>query len=500
MSMDEYERELIEDTNRYLEHLGDVRIKYAQYPRALKFKLTRSQPQTYTSEAVAGVFEMDKDNPHLNVDLSSLDIAIVLLRFLQSYVREDHRVCLGALKGEAPANEAQAKDEEEYPLLRLIWADFDYPGPELRRKLIADSAVRRLVFQHLLMRKTAGSPPTFLEITENKDMYQRFWSRPPFLLFHNQMIHRESVEEDWVVEDFDSVPCLTILAEQSKVEWDCKGDLGTLIGSKFGYHEVPGTESEYIRQTGGAAVMRVHMKPSEKSRKKWEDMREIQFNQCIMGKAIRDNTPGTVPIFVPVKMTLVATVHIPRQGSGGLRLYLPTFEQVHLSPAMAKHNNDSVRMGDVDEGEWMLYYVPAPDFRFDDEYPEITPRQRFAHSLDDQRPVAEWHRQNPGAEECETLPKDIMLLLGDSREGEQGTPAGPDQAPIAGATSVAPSSVQNTTATASPGTAGPSSGPPPNAPVAPKGMLQVGYGHTRGGHGGHGSSRVRPRRRNQGKK
>ncbi|KAK9422954.1 hypothetical protein SUNI508_04621 [Seiridium unicorne] len=430
MSINKNERELIEETNQYLEHLGDVRVKYAQYPRTLQFQLTRSHPQKYTSEAVAGPFEMNKDDPHLNIDLSSLDIAIVLLRFLQSYVREDHRVYPGALNGEAPANEAQAKDEEEYPLLRLIWADFDYPGPELRRKLIADSAVRRLVFHQLLMRETAGLPPTFLEITENKDMYQRFWSRPPFLLFHNQMIHRGSVEEDWVVEDFDSVPCLTILAEQSKVELDCKGDLATLIGSKFGYHEVQGTGSEYIRPTGGAALMR---------------------------------------------MTLVATVHIPRQGSEGLRLYLPTFEQVHLSPAMAKYGNDSVRMGDAGEGEWMLYYVPAPEFRFNDEYPEITPRQRLAHSLDDQRPLAEWHRQNLGAEHCEKIPDDIgRLLLGDAWEGKQGTPAGPDQAPTADPTSVTPStaqpsSSQTTTAhVSSSGTAGSSSGPPPNAPVAPK--------------------------------
>lgn len=312
----------LEKIRERLQACGDMRLKYSGLPLSTSFMLMRAHPQKHSAKAAAHGLGIDrKENEDiLDVDMTSIDIASILLKYLHAFLA---RTCLTSPDA---CEEGNSTDEFEWPFLRYIFVDLDQATgtqEDKDRKANALQAVRVNIAKHM---GAAKSKPrlSFLQVTENQHVWERFWTRPQFLLIPEMLITRE--EGKWYIDQYKP---LWHLARLSKIVWDCERDLGELVSSKFGFKEDPEDPSFVtVKQTGDAAILRVHMKPSYECRRTWEYVREFQFDQFLLvetgsaaGSGLGGGGRGREGKRVPWKMTLIASVHIPKEGRETLRLY-----------------------------------------------------------------------------------------------------------------------------------------------------------------------------------
>lgn len=465
--------EMLDQAAYHIKNMGDIRATYGSQPLSRNYMLTYEFPAAYRPEEASFGIEKkqmraDEAREKFGFHTAGFDTALVVLRYLQHFIVSDYHEYPHE-QGPGPAiDPEQAEAEEAHPILRMIWADSDHQGDkgvETYKSIeVSQMATRYLIFK--LMQEQHGKDEfSFLEIMENEEMHSHFWSKTPYLLFNPEVPYRVGPNGKWTVIKVDPAQ----LAAQSKLEWDCNGSLGDLVTSLFGFKDYSEGPSDFrcVKRTGDAAILRVHMKPSDGRRARWETVREFSFQQFSHRNVVEVNETFMEGVTSKVTVTLVAAVHMPQEGVERVRLYGVDGTQMHMTEGMVRYaiedgQEDVIRMGDPNEGQWMLYYIKAPDFRFKRDWPETA--RRLKPILDDENYI----RKGDG--QLGTLDDEIVRYAAEHDEASE-----------------CPWERQRDRA-----------GPPLNAPTGPRSMV-IGappmLGRGRGGRfGGPSSLSLQPRR------
>ncbi|KAK8012248.1 hypothetical protein PG991_009623 [Apiospora marii] len=188
---------------------------------------------------------------------------------------------------------------------------------------------------------------------ESDLMRQVLWKRFPFLLrapFYRKRL-ADSPHLPWDRYNADD-RTRRDSALGSLIEWDGVRNLQAIIRKKFGIVRRKSGKFEFMYETNQTSVVRMWYKPTAGARKTFQQLKRLQFKTCQFESAAGK-----------MKLVLAAIVHFRRPDGRGdvLRLYdHDDGEQVHVPEDMAYLEDDDWRMGDENEGEYMLYYVPAP--------------------------------------------------------------------------------------------------------------------------------------------
>lgn len=265
------------------------------------------------------------------------------------------------------------KQEREYPLLRAMWCNLNHSEPQRINKMRQGSVVRWLVMRQLC-RTHESTPETlaFMEVMESESMCRLLWSRNSYHLRDSWPLRKDS-NGDWDHVEGDAG---ALAAEELVHLRDDNEDLGELVEQYFGeftwdYGDGEVKQKVFFASTNG--LVRVHYTPTSSHKHTYASLRRFKMHILNLLKK-----PGTTKEVLEkeVEYTLVAVVHTPKAGELGVRVYELNGHPLQLGPGV-EHLSHGWRIGDKDEGHYMLYYKQAVEVdQTGDEFPEALPRAK----------------------------------------------------------------------------------------------------------------------------
>ncbi|KAK7916801.1 hypothetical protein PG985_010409 [Apiospora marii] len=356
-----------------LQHLPDIRDK--DIPRQ-DHLLLRSHPAKYSAGVVREQASENESNEPVDEDMRAIDLSIVLGRYLLAYVHPNFRQYPDP---DSPDPELRqvADHEKNCLLVQLMFTNYLEASGEMARQ--AQSLLRwcaaRQMAKSLQVDRVADLG--FRTVMESPLMQKAFWGRPPFLFTGPFHYYSQSgdpsfkrVEASGQYRDELSLDSLT--------KWDGKSELATILQPKVGY--LRQGRHEFITFTNHMAVVRVWYTPGPGDpRKTFAQLKTLELPTYRS-----ENRPnGKVGFLIGTeKLVLAAVVHFGRKDGKGdvLRMYGRDGEQIRVDEDLAYLEDDEWRIGDPDEGEYMLYYVPAPIYPFAPTV-ELVPRTHPAFDV-----------------------------------------------------------------------------------------------------------------------
>ncbi|KAK8137382.1 hypothetical protein PG984_005322 [Apiospora sp. TS-2023a] len=344
-----------------LQYLPDIRKAHADNDMLQSQLLMRSHPVNYDADIVRRQLSRDGSNPKVAEDMRAIDLSLVLGRHLLAYVKPEHRQHPNSQSPD-PELRQMAKDEDRCLLVQLMWKDYEPrhnnpnsgPKPTEAQSLLRWCAARQIA-KYLEYDRVEDL--RFLVIMESGLMRQVLWARTSFLLRAPSYLTRlaDSPHLPWNRCDADD-RTLRYLALDSLIEWDGVQKLQAIFSKRFGRFKKTfknGKKRDDRKyETNQMSVMRIRYKPTAGARKTFKQLRRLQLTTYRFESAAGK-----------IQLALAAVVHFRRPNGKGdtLRMYdHDDGEQVHVREELAYLENDDWRIGDEDEGEYMLYYVPAP--------------------------------------------------------------------------------------------------------------------------------------------
>ncbi|KAK7952880.1 hypothetical protein PG988_013574 [Apiospora saccharicola] len=344
-----------------LQYLPDIRKAHADNNMLQSQLLMRSHPDKYDAEIVRRQLSRDGSNQKVAEDMRAIDLSLVLGRHLLAYVKPEFRQHPNPQSPD-PELRQMAKDEDRCLLVQLMWKDYEPrhnspnsgPKPTEAQSLLRWCAARQIA-KYLEYDRVEDL--RFLVIMESGLMRQVLWVRNSFLLRAPSYLTRlaDSPHLPWNRCDADD-RTRRYLALNSLIEWDGVQRLQAIFSKRFGKFSKTfkngKRRDDQKYETNHTSVVRMWYKPTARARKTFTQLKKLQFKTYHFEAA-----PGKM------KLVLAAIVHFRRPNGRGdaLRMYNhDDGEQVHVQEDMAYLEDDGWRMGDEDEGEYMLYYVPAP--------------------------------------------------------------------------------------------------------------------------------------------
>ncbi|KAI1733392.1 hypothetical protein F4680DRAFT_455013 [Xylaria scruposa] len=300
--------------------LGDIRQTYAGDSLRQNYDLRHLHPIDFLSKEAVNVVPGWENNTFKEEDIQALDVTIILLRHLFSFVASEHR------------------QEDKNPFAKMIWADL---GAAKTRDVQSQERAR------ILMEFTSNSLTSTLAIDahnllENELMWQTVWDMPAFHLWNPKIIACRIGDNHWE----EAVP-----------------DPGTLLKEE-GY--------KYHWQAASHVIIRVlydTTKANSQSRG-FEDLREILVNPC-QYKSTGEEEGSRYDPTERSRYTLAAVVRMMKRYEAGskdlIRVYdgfgyyrpLPLTMQARLT--MGNKKGIEWKLGEMG-WKYMLFYVKArPD-------------------------------------------------------------------------------------------------------------------------------------------
>ncbi|KAI0547818.1 hypothetical protein F4679DRAFT_597229 [Xylaria curta] len=330
-----------------LNGLGDIRQTYAGDSLRQNYALKHLHPVDFSSKKAVDVVPGWENSTFKEEDIQALDVTIILLRHLFSFVTSEHR------------------QEDRNPFAKMIWADL---GAAKTRDVQSQERAR------ILMEFTSNSHTSNLVINahnllENELMWQTVWDMPSFRLWDPKIIACRIGDNHWK----EAVPEPgTLLSGHSQVLYDGSTNLGDCVTDRFGTRLVPEEGYKYHWQAASHVIIRVlydATKPNSQS-KGFDDLREIIVNPY----RYKSTGEGEQSQYDPTdrsRYTLVAVVRMMKRYEAGskdlVRFYngfgyyqpLPLTMRARLT--MGNEKGVEWQLGEIG-WKYMLFYVKAqPD-------------------------------------------------------------------------------------------------------------------------------------------
>lgn len=220
------------------------------------YALQHFHPVTFSSKKARDSVPGWSDNTFKMEEIQALDIVIILLRHLFSFIAPEHR------------------QEDTNPFAKMIWADM---GIEKTRDAQSQERAR------ILLQFSSNPDTTMLTIDahnllENEPMWRTIWNMPAFQLFDRVMACPVKGGR-W--EEAELEPG-TLLSRNSQVHYSGSKNLGECISDKFGTRLVREEGFKYHWQAAYHVVLRVLYDTTtpDSQAKSFEELREILVNTC----------------------------------------------------------------------------------------------------------------------------------------------------------------------------------------------------------------------------
>ncbi|OTA70839.1 hypothetical protein K449DRAFT_442608 [Hypoxylon sp. EC38] len=342
-------------TSVAFDKLGDLRNKHHDNELAQNYVLTKQLPVKYnpTIAERAGEHRFDAR------ETAALDAVIVVARHLLAMVTTPHR---------------QIGDQN--PLACMIWADLTDP------RAFEQQHQARYAILSGFREKYKDRLISFYNLIENKEMWDTFWSIPPFQLWHPVVMAKREGEMEWIKAEIESQRNLT---KDALVQYRGHGDLSDHINAGFGTFVDDESGVLHHWQSNDPIVIRVNYRHEAEgiAPKTWNDLQEIQVRPHrlfdVRGDGGRpcleyDTTGGQ-----PKRYTLLAVVRVGghKAENDCIRLYGVDSEYVDLPKEASHLSGASWRLGDKGD-RYLLYYILAPTRLVGGNDQEIVYRQPHA--------------------------------------------------------------------------------------------------------------------------
>ncbi|KAI1747151.1 hypothetical protein F4782DRAFT_522105 [Xylaria castorea] len=322
--------------------LGDIRQTYAGDSVLQNYALQHHHPVDFSAKKAVNVVPGWEAKSFGDGEIQALDITIILLRHLFSFVASEHR------------------QNDTNPFAKMIWAHL---GAAMSRE--AQSLERaRILMEFVSNSRTSTLAVDAHNLLENDAMWKTVWDMPAFRLWNPKIMACRVGDSRWVEAEFDPG---TLLSRISQVPYTGSDDLGECISDQFGTRLVEQDGYKYHWQAASHVVVRVlydTTKPNSQS-KGFDDLREILVNPYQYkstgqgGRARYDPTNRN-------RYTLVAVVRMMKRYEAGskdlVRFYkgagyyqpLPLTMQARLT--MGNKEGKEWRLGEMG-WKYMLFYV-----------------------------------------------------------------------------------------------------------------------------------------------
>ncbi|KAK8063106.1 hypothetical protein PG997_015203 [Apiospora hydei] len=333
--------------------LDDLRQMYPNRPGMIVQHLVWAQPTMYDANIVQAMLKGISDDKATE-DMRTIDMCLVIFRYLHAYLNQAQ--LRYPHESEDPELQKLAKDKEDCILLHLVFKD-------LRPDDDVDVEPPQSVLRHFAAKQVAQSlglqstdKLEFKAVMESRFMHKYIFSRLPFLLRHpiGYERWRDSPDPIWHAWETDDEGKI-LLAGHSLVEWDGVADLKAIFHWKFGI--VQTEEYQGLWVTNKMGFVHMHYKPTPGHRQTFDDIKLLEFDTLGM------TTTG--PVYGVKKIVIAAIVQFNRKNGRPdvLCIYFFDQRQCHITQDVDYLEDDEWRMGDEDEGEYMLYYHGAPPLR-----------------------------------------------------------------------------------------------------------------------------------------
>ncbi|KAI0440097.1 hypothetical protein F4803DRAFT_578036 [Xylaria telfairii] len=343
--------------------LGDIRQKYPGDNLRQNYALQHLHPVTFSAKKARDSVTGWADKEFKDEEIQALDIVIMLLRHLFSFVAPEHR------------------QEDTNPFAKMIWADV---GRDMTRSAQTQERAR------ILLKFSSDSETTTLAIDahnllENEPMWRTIWNMPAFLLFEPRIMACPVEGGQWV--EAEPIPG-TFLSRNSQVHYSGSGDLGECISDNFGTRLVEEDGFKYHWQAAYHVAMRVLYDTTapDSQAKGFDELREIFVNTYRYKPTGEEGRARYDPDHRD-RYTLAAVVrmmnrHEPRSRDL-VRLYndIGYYQPLPLTMQKAfttegKMASEEWRLGELGY-KYMLFYITAPE----DPVPiQVTPTESYDFS------------------------------------------------------------------------------------------------------------------------
>ncbi|KAI1345847.1 hypothetical protein F5Y01DRAFT_40380 [Xylaria sp. FL0043] len=325
--------------------IGDLRQKYEKDEMAQSFALSRTYPPQFSNEEAVGAPSYKRGSEHLFKFNLNFDAAVVVVRHLYSVIGLQHR-----------QSEAMTTEEQNHPILRLIWADFEDES---------GAAALSILRHEMQVRDDPKGTMTVFQLFEQPAMWKSLWAKPPFQLFHPTLLGKLRGATEWQI-----IKHHADIEEESLVEWDGTDTLGAYISTLFGQTIDPETGSEFVESFNYSAIIRVRYKHTTSSRPPatYQDLRRIQIaprrlkrdsnnpNVMVRAAAAQDDER--------VAYTLIAVVRCADPGteSDRIRLYNVVGQPLSLPISLHAYVGTRWNIGDATDPNrvYLLFYAQTP--------------------------------------------------------------------------------------------------------------------------------------------